>query len=151
MSKKILVIDDEPDVVIFLTALLKKHGYETISAEDGKQAFQLLKQEKPDLVTLDLAMPNQTGTDFYRKMAKDKELSETPVIVHRNRKPVPLRFCLTPHPGSTAAWSNEYPRQLWAARHSQAGSPPRPPSASAPRCAWRGTKGSPSPDGPTGS
>jgi len=81
MRHKILVVDDEPDVRAFLVAVLKKRGYETFAAGDGREAFVVLQREKPDLVILDLMMPNQTGTDFYRRMTKDKELGHTPVIV----------------------------------------------------------------------
>ncbi len=81
MSKKILVIDDESDVRIFLTTLLKKHGFSTVTAENGIEGLAIAKQEKPDLVTLDLMMPNQSGTDFYRMLNKDKELCDTPIIV----------------------------------------------------------------------
>ena len=81
MAKKILVVDDEPHVVKYLTTFLQDSGYETCSAANGEEAFVVLKQEKPDLVTLDLQMPNETGTRFYRNMTKDKELKDTPVIV----------------------------------------------------------------------
>lgn len=81
MSKKILVIDDEADVRKFLTTLLGKHGYQTVTAEDGVKGLEVLRRERPDLVTLDLAMPNNTGTDFYRRLIKDKELGKTPIIV----------------------------------------------------------------------
>jgi len=81
MSKKILVVDDEADVRTFLTAVLTKHGYETITAADGRQAFEIVEQEQPDLVILDLAMPGQTGTDFYRRLTKHKQLAGTPIIV----------------------------------------------------------------------
>jgi CheY-like chemotaxis protein len=81
MSKKILVVDDEPDVLTFLTALLKDAGYEVLTAKDGIEALQVAKQEKPDLISLDLAMPNNTGTEFYRKMQKDKQIAQTPVII----------------------------------------------------------------------
>lgn len=81
MRHRILVVDDEADVRTFLVAVLKKRGYETFSAADGREAFTVLQREKPDLVILDLMMPNQTGTDFYRRLTKDKELCQTPVIV----------------------------------------------------------------------
>ena len=81
MSKKILVVDDEADVRTFLTAILKKNGYETVTAPDGHQALEIARRERPDLVTLDLMMPNKTGTDFYRNLIKDRELGETPIIV----------------------------------------------------------------------
>lgn len=81
MNKKILVIDDEADVRTFLSAVLKKEGYQTITAEDGVKGLIAVRQEKPDAVILDLQMPNKTGTDFYRNLMKDKELKETPIIV----------------------------------------------------------------------
>ena len=71
--KKILVIDDDPDTVTYLITLFKDNGYGTISAEDGFEALEILKKEKPDLITLDLQMPKNTGTDFYRKTRHNKE------------------------------------------------------------------------------
>lgn len=81
MPKKILVVDDEPHIVKYLTAFLEDSGYETCSAADGEAAFEVLKEEQPDLVTLDLQMPNETGTRFYRNMIKSKAFKDVPVIV----------------------------------------------------------------------
>ena len=81
MSKKILIIDDEQDVRLFLTTLLEENGYQTVTAEDGLAAFAVAQREKPDLVSLDLQMPNQTGTEFYKRMSRDPELKNTPIIV----------------------------------------------------------------------
>ncbi len=81
MAKKILVIDDEADVRTFLTAVLRKNGYETVTADNGRDALEVLRQERPDLITLDLMMPNKSGTDFYRQVSRDEELSKIPVIV----------------------------------------------------------------------
>ena len=81
MSKTILVVDDEPDVRRFLVAVLEKRGYKTLAAADGREAFDIVQRSHPDLIILDLQMPNQTGTDFYRRLAKDRELGKTPVIV----------------------------------------------------------------------
>jgi len=81
MSKKILVIDDEPHVVRYITAFLEDCGYETCSACNGEEGMQVMKKEKPDLVTLDLQMPGDTGTRFYRNMTKSREFKDVPVIV----------------------------------------------------------------------
>lgn len=81
MSKKILVVDDEADVRKYITTILKKGGYETLTSEDGAGALTITRREKPDLVILDLQMPNQSGTDYYRKISKDKELGAIPIIV----------------------------------------------------------------------
>jgi len=81
MAAKILVVDDEHDVRVFLSGVLEREGYATFVAGDGVEAFDMLEREKPDLVILDLQMPHQTGTDFYRRLTHHHELSEVPVIV----------------------------------------------------------------------
>ncbi len=81
MAKKILVIDDDPIVVKFLKTLFDDNGYETLVAYDGTEAEDLVKQTKPDLITLDLEMPKEWGPRFYRKMRKNEELKDVPVIV----------------------------------------------------------------------
>ena len=81
MAKKVLVIDDDPVVVKYLVSLLEDNGYQTCTAGDGLQAMNVLKAEKPDLITLDLEMPEEWGTRFYRKFKKDEELKNTPVLI----------------------------------------------------------------------
>ena len=81
MAKKILVVDDEADVRLFLTTLLEQNGYETITAEDGLAALEVARRENPDLISLDLQMPDKTGTDFYKNLSRDPDLKETPIIV----------------------------------------------------------------------
>ena len=81
MPKKILVIDDEPDVLIFLGTLLRKNGYDVCEAEDGVEGLKKVIDEKPDLVCLDLLMPEKTGIKMYREMRKDEELKKVPVIM----------------------------------------------------------------------
>ena len=81
MPKKILVVDDEPHIVKYVTSFLEDNGYETCSAADGVEAFSVLQKEKPDLISLDLQMPGDTGTRFYRNMTKSDEFKDIPVIV----------------------------------------------------------------------
>lgn len=81
MAKKILIVDDEQDVIIFLDTLFKSEGYETVTAMNGAEALKKLKEDKPDLITLDLQMPQNTGTDFYRSIRHNKEYENIPVIV----------------------------------------------------------------------
>ncbi|MBN2225927.1 MAG: response regulator [candidate division Zixibacteria bacterium] len=81
MSKKILIIDDEQDVRDYLEAFLKAEGYDTVTASDGVIGLEVLKAEIPDLITLDLQMPNDTGTGFYRKIHRDEKLSAIPIII----------------------------------------------------------------------
>ena len=77
----ILVVDDERDIVEFLTELLEDHGYQVSSAYDGIEAMELIKKSKPDLILLDLQMPGETGTGLYRKLHHKKEYKDIPVIV----------------------------------------------------------------------
>ena len=81
MAVKILVIDDEEDVRTFLSSVLEREGYETVVAADGVQAFEIVERERPSVVILDLQMPNQTGTQFYRRLIHHHEFAEIPVIV----------------------------------------------------------------------
>ena len=81
MSKKILIVDDEPDIITFLSALLEENGYASVSAKDGTEGLELLRKEKPDLVLLDLMMPKKSGITMFQELRKDPELSDIPVIV----------------------------------------------------------------------
>ena len=94
-KKKILIIDDEPEMVEGLQVFLEDHGYETCSAFNGKDGITVLKKERPDLVTLDIQMPEDTGARFYRNLTKDKEFKNIPVIIISG---LPGRHLAAPHP-----------------------------------------------------
>ena len=64
-KKQILVVDDEKDIVEFLTQLLEDNGYEVTAAYDGVQAMEMVLKSRPDLILLDLQMPEETGTGLY--------------------------------------------------------------------------------------
>lgn len=81
MAKKILIVDDDQNIVKYLETLFADNGYETCSATQGVEAFDVFEKEKPDLITLDLDMPEEWGTRFYRKLRKNPEYKDTPVIV----------------------------------------------------------------------
>jgi len=79
--KKILIVDDDPNITDYLTTLFEDNGYSTITAHDVKEGLEMAKKELPDLITLDLEMPEEWGPRFYRKMSKEKSLKNIPVIV----------------------------------------------------------------------
>lgn len=81
MSKTVLIVDDEADVRTFLSAVLKKHGYHPITAENGVAGLEVARRERPALVVLDLMMPKQSGPDFYRELTGSGEFADTPIIV----------------------------------------------------------------------
>ncbi len=81
MSKKILVVDDEPDVVTYLSTVLRDAGYETLEASNGEEAMAQIKTNHPDLITLDITMPEMTGVKTYRTLKESAELKAVPVII----------------------------------------------------------------------
>ena len=81
MAKKIMIVDDDQDIRSYLTQLFQDNGYETVTAGDGSEAKDMVEQVKPDLITLDLEMPNEWGPRFYRKLSQTPELKNIPVIV----------------------------------------------------------------------
>jgi two-component system cell cycle response regulator DivK len=80
-KKKVIVIDDEPDMVTFLTLLLEDNGYATVSAKDGQEGIEKVRTEHPDLVLLDITMPEKSGVRFYREIRGDSELKSIPVVI----------------------------------------------------------------------
>ena len=81
MKKKILIVDDEPAIVSYLEMVLQDQGFATVSAGNGNEALEAVRKEQPDLVTLDITMPEASGTRFYKEMRTDPELSQIPVII----------------------------------------------------------------------
>jgi len=80
-KKTILIVDDEPGLVTYLETLLQDNGYETVSAADGQIGLEKLKSERPDLVTLDISMPEKSGVRFYRDLKGDPEFANVPVVI----------------------------------------------------------------------
>ena len=80
-KKKILVIDDDENLVTFVTTLLEDNGYETVKACNGEEGLTQLNAEKPDLVLLDITMPQKSGVRFYRDVKENDALKATPVIM----------------------------------------------------------------------
>ena len=80
-KRKILVVEDEEDVLTYLTALFQDSGYDTLSAVNAVEALERARTGKPDLISLDIAMPDQSGLRTYRQYKKDDELKDIPVII----------------------------------------------------------------------
>jgi CheY-like chemotaxis protein len=79
--KKVLIIDDEPDIVAYLALLLQNHGYEVVSAPDGVKGLELARTENPDLVCLDIMMPRKTGVALYQEIKTDPQLKNLPCVI----------------------------------------------------------------------
>lgn len=78
---KILVVDDRPSIVEVLSLYLQLHEYQTLQAYDGRAALELARKEKPNLVLLDLILPEMTGFEVLRALQADPELASMPVVV----------------------------------------------------------------------
>lgn len=79
-SKRILVIDDNPGMLKVLDKWLKVAGYEVLEAWDGRMGIEMARRERPDLILLDILMPNMDGKEFVRNLRKDDDIKDTPVI-----------------------------------------------------------------------
>ncbi len=80
MKKKILIIDDEPDVIKIVDFRLKSAGYKVNMASDGREGIESIKKERPDLILLDIRMPVMDGYEVCRRIKSDEEFSGIPVI-----------------------------------------------------------------------
>jgi DNA-binding response OmpR family regulator len=78
MAKKILVVDDKPELRTLLKSYLSQEGFEVVTAGDGQEALYVARREKPDLIILDLMMPEMGGYDFMRAYSRE---ADTPVII----------------------------------------------------------------------
>ena len=81
MPKKILIIDDDPVVVKYLQAVFSDNGYLTCTASSSMEGLEVVRKETPDLITLDLQLPGEWGPRFYRKLRKEPDLKDIPIIV----------------------------------------------------------------------
>jgi len=80
-TRKILVIDDEPDVVSYLSAFLEDEGFEVLEAGNGPDGLTLAQEQVPNLITLDITMPGVSGIEVLTTLRRDERLSRIPVII----------------------------------------------------------------------
>ena len=81
MAKKVLNVEDDPDIRMFVTTVLEEHGYIPIMAKDGEEGAKKVKDEKPDLIILDILMPKESGIKMYHELKKDPSLKGIPVVM----------------------------------------------------------------------
>jgi len=81
MTKKILIVDDEPDILDLSTVRLKKIGYEIIEAIDAEKALAILQNNTPDLILLDLLLPKMQGDELCKKLKSDDKFKHIPIIL----------------------------------------------------------------------
>jgi CheY-like chemotaxis protein len=98
MANKVLIIDDNDEIVEATTNLLEAKGYDVVSASNGKDGFEKAKAENPDIILLDVMMTTKSeGFDVAREMHKEENLKDTPVIIVTGiRKEMNLSFHFEP-------------------------------------------------------
>jgi CheY-like chemotaxis protein len=79
--KTILVVEDEADETAYLGALFEDHGFAVISAYNGQEGFEKAKSQHPDLITLDISMPEESGVRMFRDLQGDPATADIPVII----------------------------------------------------------------------
>ena len=81
MGKKILIVEDEPEQIEFASTLLEENGYIPISAMNGVEGMKKVKTEKPDLILLDILMPEKGGIGMYEDLKHNEETKNIPVVI----------------------------------------------------------------------
>lgn len=81
MTKKILIADDEPNIVISLEFLMKREGFNVLIANDGEEAVERIRSERPDLVLLDVMMPKKNGFEVCQEVRSDPELASLRILM----------------------------------------------------------------------
>ena len=81
MSKKVLIVDDEEDMRVYLQTIFQKAGYDTQVAINGDDALVAVARQRPDLITLDILMPRRSGLNFFRSLRKADTTRDIPVVI----------------------------------------------------------------------
>ena len=81
MAKKVLNVEDDPDIRTFVTTVLEENGYIPIMAKDGEEGTRKVKEEKPDLIILDILMPKESGIKMYHELKKNPSFKDIPVVM----------------------------------------------------------------------
>jgi CheY-like chemotaxis protein len=80
-DKTVLVVEDEPDVQAFLAATLEDAGFNVLTASNGQDGYNRVKEKRPDAITLDLVMPRQSGVQFYKRLRANAKYTDIPVLI----------------------------------------------------------------------
>lgn len=79
--KRVVCVEDEPEMIDLIRLILSRKGFEVIGANGGRMGLDVIREEKPDLILLDLMMPDMDGWEVYQQIKADEDIRDTPVIV----------------------------------------------------------------------
>jgi len=77
----ILCVEDEPDMIDLIRWILERHGFQVRGALGGQEALRMIRETRPDMILLDIMMPEMDGWEVYRELKASPELEEIPVVV----------------------------------------------------------------------
>lgn len=80
-KKTILVVEDEGDVIAYLKTLFEDHGYNVLTCGTGGEAIRLTREQRPDLISLDITMPEESGSRAYKEIRQDESTKDIPIII----------------------------------------------------------------------
>jgi CheY-like chemotaxis protein len=81
MGKRVLIVDDDSDIITFVVTVLEENGYTPLIAKNGEEGLAKVRQDNPDLVLLDVLMPKQSGIKMYRELKTDESMKNIPVVI----------------------------------------------------------------------
>jgi len=81
MTKQVLVVDDDPNTVKYLSVMLREHGYDPVAACDGSDGLEKIKQAPPELIVLDVMMPKKSGFVLLAQLKKDERYRDIPILM----------------------------------------------------------------------
>jgi twitching motility two-component system response regulator PilH len=82
MARTVLSVDDEDHIREFVSTVLEENGYTPVQATNGEEAMDIIRQQKPDLVIMDILMPKESGIRLYRELKTSESLKNIPVIIY---------------------------------------------------------------------
>lgn len=82
MEKRVLIVEDEDDVIEFVSTVLKENGFLPVIARNGEEALDVIRRDRPDLVIMDILMPKQSGIRMFRKLKTNETLKQIPVVIY---------------------------------------------------------------------
>ena len=81
MAKQILVVDDDPNTVKYLSVLVSENGYDPVVASDGSEGLEKIKQARPDLIVLDVMMPKKSGFTLFKQLKRNEKYHDIPILM----------------------------------------------------------------------
>ncbi len=81
MAKRVLIVDDDPNTVKYLSVLVSENGYDAEVASDGSEGLEKIKETRPDLIVLDVMMPKKSGFTLFKQLKRNEKYHDIPILM----------------------------------------------------------------------